>query len=92
MVDDPREKAQQEFRRMVGWIVLFGVVLAIAAILYLALTGELFLHMVVATLGGVFLTVLLGCGLMAATFFSDKSGHDRTVTDATRSKPDADKD
>ena len=87
MVDDPNDKAHREFRRMAGWILLFGVIMAIAAIVYLALTGELFLHMVVATLGGVFLSVVLGCGLMAATFFSDKSGLDRTVTDATRPKP-----
>ncbi len=66
------------------WIVAMGVVLAGLSVLYLALTGELFFHMVVATLGGVFLTVVLGSGLMAASFFSNKSGHDAIVTDATR--------
>ncbi|MBY8822587.1 DUF1971 domain-containing protein [Sphingomonas colocasiae] len=39
--------------------------------------------MVVATIGGVFVSVLLGCGLFAAAFFSDKSGHDEQVTRAT---------
>jgi uncharacterized membrane protein YgdD (TMEM256/DUF423 family) len=81
---DPREQARREFKRMVAWIVGIGVVMAAGAIAYLALTGELYLHMVIATLGGVFFSVVLGCGLMAAAFFSDKSGHDRTVTDATR--------
>jgi hypothetical protein len=38
--------------------------------------------MVVATILGV----LLGAGLFAAAFFSDKSGHDQNVTDATRRK------
>ena len=61
-----------------------GAVLAVLSVVYLAITGELFFHMVVATLGGVFLTVVLGSGLMAASFFSDKSGHDAKVTDATR--------
>ena len=67
------------------WIVAMGAVTAALSVLYLALTGELYFHMVLATLGGAFLTVALGSGLMAATFFSDKSGLDAKVTDATRS-------
>lgn len=82
------EKARREFRRMIAWIVGIGVVMAAGAIIYLAVTGELHLHMVVATLGGVFFSVVLGCGLMSAAFFSDKSGHDRSVTDATAHKID----
>jgi hypothetical protein len=42
--------------------------------------------MVVATVAGVFVSVLLGCGLFAAAFYSDKSGHDRNVTDATKQR------
>ena len=83
---DERNKARREFRRMVTWVVGIGVLMAAGANVYLALTGDLHLHMVVATLGGVFFSVLLGCGLMAAAFFSDKSGHDRDVTDATTKK------
>ena len=83
---DQREKAKREFKRMVSWIVGIGVVMAAGAIIYLALSGDLHLHMVIATLGGVFFSVLLGCGLMAAAFFSDKSGHDQNVTDATTDK------
>jgi uncharacterized membrane protein YgdD (TMEM256/DUF423 family) len=85
-----REKALREFKRMVGWIVAIGVLMAAGAILYLVLSGELYLHMVIATLGGVFFSVVLGCGLMAAAFFSDKSGHDRSVTDATTPEADSD--
>ena len=83
-MSERREKARREFRRMVLWIIGIGVVMAAGAIVYLALSGELYLHMVIATLGGVFFSVVLGCGLMAAAFFSDKSGHDDNVTDATR--------
>ena len=79
-----REQAAAEFRRMVKWIVVIGVVATILAISYLAATGDLYFHMVVAVIGGVFLSVLLGCGLFAASFFSDKSGHDQSVTDATK--------
>ncbi|MFC7535811.1 hypothetical protein ACFQPG_00340 [Sphingomonas sp. GCM10030256] len=83
-----KEQAAAEFRRMIKWIALIGVVATGLAILYLAATGDLHLHMVIAVIGGVFLSVLLGCGLFAASFFSDKSGHDQSVTDATKRKTD----
>ena len=83
-----REQATAEFRRIMKWIIAIGAVMAIGAIAYLALTGELYLHLVVATLGGVFFSVLLGCGLFALSFFSDKSGHDRSVDDATKTERD----
>ena len=87
-----RQKATEDFWRMVKWIVAIGVVATILAIVYLALTGDLYLHMVVAVVAGVFLSVLLGCGLFAASFFSDKSGHDQSVSDATsrRDRPSED--
>ena len=71
------------------WIVLAAVLMAGGAILYLALTGELYFHLVVATLAGVFFSVLLGCGLFAAAFFSDKSGHDQSINDSTKSEREA---
>jgi uncharacterized membrane protein YgdD (TMEM256/DUF423 family) len=81
-----RERATAEFRRIMIWIIGIGLVMAVGAIVYLALTGELYLHLVVATLGGVFFSVLLGCGLFALSFFSDKSGHDQSVNDATKTE------
>lgn len=87
-MDTQRAQATAEFRRIMKWIVGIGVVMAVGAIAYLALTGELYLHLVVATLGGVFFSVLLGCGLFALSFFSDKSGHDRSVDDATKTERD----
>ena len=86
-----RESAISEFKRMMGWIAVAGVLMVIGALWYLSLYGPLHLHMVIATIAGVFVSVLLGCGLFAAAFFSDKSGHDRRVTDATR-QTDADRD
>ena len=83
-----RARAKAEFFRMVKWIIAIGVAMVIAAITYLAITGDLHLHMVVATVGGVFFSVLLGCGLFAASFFSDKSGHDQSVSDATKKRVD----
>ena len=69
---------------MIAWITGIAVVMVIAALAFLSSTGDLSLHMVIATVGGVFFSVLLGCGLFAASFFSDKSGHDQSVSDATR--------
>ena len=82
-----RTKAAAEFRTIVKWIVLIGIASTVLALVYLATTGELYLHMVVAVIGGVFLSVVLGCGLFAASFYSDKSGHDQMVTDATKMVP-----
>ena len=87
MADD-RERALREFRRMIGWIALAAVLMVAGALWYLSLYEPLRLHMVVATVLGVFFSILLGCGLFAAAFFSDKSGHDQDVTDATRRKAD----
>ncbi len=79
-----QQKAEAEFRRIMKWIVAIGLISTVLALVYLGSTGDLHLHMVIAVVGGVFLSVLLGCGLFAASFYSDKSGHDQSVTDATK--------
>lgn len=79
-----RAEAKAEFVRILKWIVLAAVLMVVGALIYLGSTGDLTLHTVVATVLGVFFSVLLGCGLFAAAFFSDKSGIDRDVADATR--------
>ena len=82
-MSNERQAARADFKRMMKWIVAAAVAMVIAALLYLHATGELSTHMVIATVIGVFLAVLLGSGLIAASYFSDKSGHDRDVRDAT---------
>jgi hypothetical protein len=79
-----RQQAAAEFRRIIVWILATAVIMVIGALTYLALTGDLITSMVLATIGGVFVSVLLGCGLFAAAFFSDKRGIDQDVTDATK--------
>ena len=66
------------------WILLAAVLMVVGALVYLGSSGDLTLHTVIATVLGVFFSVLLGCGLFAAAFFSDKSGMDQDVADATR--------
>lgn len=79
-----RSEAVAEFRRMMKWILLAAVLMVAAALAFLASQGTLTLHMVIATIAGTFLSVMLGCGLFALAFFSDKSGHDQNVVDAIR--------
>lgn len=86
-----QRNAGAEFRRMIVWIALAGVLMVAAALWYISLFGPLRLHVVIATVLGVFFSVLLGSGLFAAAFYSDKSGHDQNVTDATRQDRDRDR-
>jgi ABC-type Co2+ transport system permease subunit len=79
-----RERAFAEFRRIIKWILLAAVLMVIGALIYLGSSGDLTLHTVIATVLGVFISVMLGCGLFAAAFFSSKSGLDLDVADATR--------
>ena len=88
MSQNNRTQAMAEFRRIMTWILIAGVVMVVGALLYLHLTGGLSKHMVIATIVGVFVSIALGCGLFAAAFFSDKSGHDQSVTDATVRRAD----
>lgn len=81
-----REKAIAEFRRIIKWIIVIAVLMVAGALTYLYLTSTLDVNTVIATTLGVFFSVLLGCGLFAAAFFSNKSGIDQDVTDVTRSE------
>jgi len=81
---DRSGQAWTEFLRSLRWIAAAAVLMVAGSLWYLSLYGPLELHMVIATILGVFISVALGCGLFAAAFFSAKSGHDQSVTNATR--------
>jgi hypothetical protein len=76
-------RARADLRRMMLWIAAIGVLMVVGALWYISLFGQLTVASVAATVGGVFLSVLLGCGLFALAFYSDKSGHDEALRDAT---------
>jgi len=82
---DNRAKALADFKRIMVWIVGLAVLLVVLALAYLYATGDLNRHMVIATMIGVFFSMVLGAGLFAAAFFSDKSGHDQSISDSTKS-------
>lgn len=81
-----REAAMRDFRRMLKWIVLAALLMVAGGLYVSSLMTELTVHIVLAVIFGIFLSVVLGAGLFALAFFSDKSGHDQNVTDATRRK------
>jgi protein-S-isoprenylcysteine O-methyltransferase Ste14 len=83
-----REQAVAEFKRIIAWIAAIAVLMVVAALTYLYMFSTLDTNTVIAVTAGVFLSVLLGCGLFAAAFFSDKSGYDQSVNDATKSERD----
>ena len=72
-------RAKADFIRMVRWIAVIAVLFVIGALYWMSRRGPLEPATIAATIGGVFFSVLLGCGLFAAAFFSDKSGHDDAV-------------
>ena len=81
-----RQQAVAEFKRIMKWIAVIAVLMVAGALTYLYLTSSLDTNTVIATTLGVFFSVLLGCGLFAAAFFSDKSGYDQNVSDVTKSE------
>lgn len=66
----------QRYRALMKWMVLAAAIAVGLALLYLSWFEELRLHMVIATIAGVGLTVLVGTGLMGLVFLSSRSGHD----------------
>ena len=83
-----RQQALAEFKRILKWIALIAVLMVAGALTYLYFYSTLDANTVVAVTFGVFFSVLLGCGLFAAAFFSANSGYDQDVTDVTRSERD----
>ena len=83
-----RQEALAEFKRIIKWILIIAVLMVAGALIYLKMYSTLDANTVIAVTLGVFFSVLLGCGLFAAAFFSDKSGIDQQVTDATRGERD----
>ena len=71
-----RTEAWLRFRKLMGWMALAALAAGLLALLYLSLMGPLTLHMAIATLAGVIVSVLLGTALMGLVYFSDRSGHD----------------
>ena len=59
------------------WMALASIVTVLLSLIYLKSSGEpVPIHMAIATIAGVGLTMLVGTGLMGLLFVSNRSGHD----------------
>ena len=73
--------AWARYKRLMKWMVLVAVATVGLSLLYLWQSGApMPLHLVVATIAGVGLTILVGTGLMGLVFLSNRSGHDDEAT------------
>ncbi|WP_349514777.1 hypothetical protein [Erythrobacter sp. NFXS35] len=85
-MESRRDEARRQFKQMLLAIfVISGIVLA-AVLWWMSTQGDLRLHMVIATIAGVFASMLLGAGLMALAFYSSKSGKDDDAGHAARGR------
>lgn len=92
-LDDPQiaRTAWSRFRRIMLWMALAGALCAGAALIFLGLwTGPMPIHMIIATILGVWLTFMLGTGLMALAFLSSGTGHDEQVIDRLKDEESID--
>jgi len=85
--DSRTSKARASFWRLIIYLCLAGVAMVIAALYYLSLSGPLTSTLVLSVTVGVFVSVVLGGGLMAVGFFSSNVGHDERAAGATRAPP-----
>ena len=80
-------KARTSFWRLIVYLGIAGAAMVAAALYYLSLYGPLTPTLVLTTGVGVFISILLGGGLMAAGFLSSNSGHDERAAAATSAAP-----
>ena len=76
--------ARAGFRRLIVLLAVAGVAMVAAALAYLSRGGPLTATLVIAVTAGVFVSIMLGGGLMATAFYSSNSGHDDDVGDYRR--------
>ena len=73
--------AWSRYKNMMKWMALAAAIAAALAVAYLGATSETMpWQMVLATVAGVFLSVLLGTALMGLVFLSDRTGHDEAAS------------
>ncbi len=74
---EPPAVSWARYRQMMKWMALAAVVAVLLALIWLKSFGEpVPIHMEIATILGVGLSVLVGTGLMGLIFLSSRSGMD----------------
>lgn len=88
--DERQTKAVGSFKRLLLWCAGAGVLMTIGSLAFLqavAVDYEMNMPIVITVIGGVFVSVVLGGGLMAMGFYSSNSGHDDDNAGAKISSP-----
>lgn len=80
--------ALAKYRRLLVFLAIAGVAVTAAALLYLGSYGPLSATLVVTVVFGVFVSMLLGGGLMATGFYSSDSGIDEDVARSSTAAAD----
>jgi len=69
--------AWDQYKKTMRWMLLASAATVALSLLYLKQAGgPMPLHMVIATIAGVGLTMVVGTALMSLVFLSNRSGHD----------------
>ena len=77
--------AWARYKALMRWMALAALASVLAALVYLkSAGGPLPIHMAIATVAGVGLSVLLGTALMGLVFLSNSSGHDDSAAGGER--------
>jgi hypothetical protein len=83
-LDDPDYAgfAWSRYRRLMAWMVIASTLSVVVGLggLYLII-GDIPVHMMIATAGGIFFSVLLAAALMGLVFLSSGTGHDDAIDD-----------
>jgi hypothetical protein len=70
------------------WMALAAIVTILLSLIYLKSFGDpVPIHMLIATIAGVGLTMLVGTGLMSLVFLSNRSGADDAAGGGPEDKP-----
>ena len=70
-------QAWARYKALMSWMAIAAVTAVLLALIWLKSNGQpMPIHMAIATIAGVGLSVLLGTALMGLAYFSSHSGHD----------------
>ncbi len=82
-------EAWARYKQTMKWMAVVAAVAVLLSLIYLKSFGDpVPVHMVIATIAGVGLTVLVGTGLMGLVFLSSRSGHDEAAGHAAEDLDD----
>ncbi|MEO8723423.1 MAG: hypothetical protein ABI395_07855 [Sphingobium sp.] len=92
-LDDPdvATTAWARFRQLMRWMALCGAVCVGVVLGILYIWGvPMPLPMILATIGGVWCTFMLGTALMSLVFLSSGTGHDEQIEDRLKQEGEYD--